>query len=724
MRFLSILALLIFAPLATCAPLSIYSDQLDSGFADFYSWAVDYNFANTSPVHAGTHSIRFKPDNYGAIRVRVPTTEVTLANYSSLTFWIYGSAPGGQKINLFLERTRAGNNPNPPTIKIGEVDDIGHYATSGSVGSGVWRLVTIDLSTVGLTFENFDILYLAADSSDNATQSAVFIDDMALNLRTGSVPNGGVVNVSVNASAVGPAINPLIFGVAYGDATRNAQIGYTVRRWGGNSTSRYNWKNDFHNTGNDYFYENIPDCQGTCTGTPPVGNSADAFITQARSGGAQPLITIPTIGWVSKIGSSKTHPFTVGFAVSEYGAQQYVDGFDTNAGNGVHTNGTPITGNLPTDSSDASTSAFEAQWIAHLQSVFGTAANGGVKFYTLDNEVMLWNSTHRDVHSIAPNDDEIWSKTVDYAGAIKQQDPNAQVTGPVTWGYCDLFWSAADDCGNHKVDWGGKYQLPFVPWFLQQVCSYQQQHGKRLVDYLDLHYYPAGDAGEDDTPAHGAGPRMRATKELYDSAWVSESWISNLGHNTPETFDTPNFFPRVQAWIGQYCPGTKLLISEYNWGADDMVSSPVAQAEALAIYARSGLDMATRWVAPDTASYAERGFQIFLNYDNAGSKVQGNSVGAASTNVDQIGAYAFHGNARTMVLLTNKDTLSHDAKVTFDAVHTSAWTLYGFDGSHTMHSLASGNIAGTSVTLTGLPPVSGNLLVIMDDNEIFKNGFD
>ena len=65
---------------------------------------------------------------------------------------------------------------------------------------------------------------------------------------------GATVNVAVNITSNVHPFSPLIFGVAFGDATRNAQMGYTVDRWGGNSTSRYNWQGPAHNAGNDYFY--------------------------------------------------------------------------------------------------------------------------------------------------------------------------------------------------------------------------------------------------------------------------------------------------------------------------------------------------------------------------------------------------------------------------------------------------------------------------------------
>jgi len=134
--------------------------------------------------------------------------------------------------------------------------------------------------------------------------------------------------------------------------------------------------------------------------------------------------------------------------------------------------------------------------------------------------------------------------------------------------------------------------------------------------------------------------------------------------------------------------------------------------------------MATRWVAADAGTRNEYGFSIFLNYDGAGSKVQGDSVSATSANVDQIGAYAFHGNARTFVLLTNKDTATHDVALTFNTSHNTTWKLYGFSASAALAQTGSDSLDGTTLALSALPPMSASLLVIPDADEIFKNGFE
>lgn len=542
--------------------------------------------------------------------------------------------------------------------------------------------------------------------------------------------------VSIDFNARGRPISPLIFGVSFGDAARNAQIGYTLDRWGGNSVTRYNWQADIHNTAADYYYENIRDCTApSCIGTPPAGNSADTFITDARNGSAQALMTIPTIGWMPRSDSPAIHPFFAGFSTLKYGAQISTDPFDPTAGDGTCGSGNmtgfcvggEIVGNDPTDTSSANPPANAAAWIAHLQATFGTAAGGGVKFYALDNELMLWNSTHRDVHPLPVTFADAWTGTQQYATAIKQQEPDAQVTGPVTWGYCDLFGSAADNCvdGNDRAAHGG---LAFVAWYLQQVCANPLAGGKRLVDYLDLHYYPQGSnvALSDDDSATTAGLRLRSLKELYDPNWVSESWIAGLGDFDSNHYSKPDLIPRVRAWINQYCPDTRLAITEYNWGGDGTNSGAVAQAEALAIFAREGVDVAARWVAPAASSKVESAFRLFLNYDGAGGSVAGDSATATSANSDQIGAYAFRRYGRhNFVLLTNKDTsATHSVALTFVQGQTGNWTLYGFDPSNALHALASGSNPGSSLILNDLPAISASLLVLSDQDGIFRDGFD
>ncbi|MCK9539671.1 glycoside hydrolase family 44 protein [Dokdonella sp.] len=547
-----------------------------------------------------------------------------------------------------------------------------------------------------------------------------------LSLLCGPAVATGAVQVSVDRDAQVRPFSPLIFGVNFGDAARNAEMGYPLQRWGGNATTRYNWRVDVHNTAQDWFFENIPGAADRSQ-VPPAGNAVDALVGAARAHDAQVIVTLPTIGWVPRADSPQLHPYFAGYSVARYGPQQATDPWDPDAGNGVRVDGSPITGNDPRDTSSEASPAFFSGWIAHLGATFGDAASGGVRYYALDNEVMLWNSTHRDVHPQPATFGETRDKALAYGAMVKQADPTARVTGPVTWGYCDLFGSAADNCvdGSDRAAHGG---LPFVAWYLQQVCANPLPGGARAVDVLDLHWYPQGQgiALSDDDSSATAARRLRSLKELYDADWVSESWIADLGDGDANHYARPNLIPRVRAWIDAYCPGTQLAITEYNWGNDNTASGAVAQAELFGILAREGVDLAARWVAPAAGSRVERAFSLLLDYDGAGTRVSGASVHAASADPDRVGAYAFRDAARTLLLLTNKTGATQDVAVDFAAVPGSRWTLYGFDAAQPVHAIAAGDLSGSTLLLAGLPAMSANLLVVggADSDLVFRDGFE
>ena len=60
-----------------------------------------------------------------------------------------------------------------------------------------------------------------------------------------TIPLDSLANVvvRVDSSATGKPISPFIYGVAFADAATLRALGATVNRWGGNSSTRYNWAN-------------------------------------------------------------------------------------------------------------------------------------------------------------------------------------------------------------------------------------------------------------------------------------------------------------------------------------------------------------------------------------------------------------------------------------------------------------------------------------------------
>jgi hypothetical protein len=364
------------------------------------------------------------------------------------------------------------------------------------------------------------------------------------------------------------------------------------------------------------------------------------------------LITIPTNGWVAKR-RLNNHPYDCGFKQSIYGAQQDSDPYDSDCGNGILTNGTPITGNDPLDTSTPLTTAFVTGWLDHLTGKYGTANNGGVRFYALDNEPMLWNETHRDVHPQATSYDEMRDRAYQYAAAIKTADPQAQVIGPVLFGWTAYWYSALDwepggSWWNNPLDRNAHGGTPFAPWYLQQMAAYEQNNGTRLLDYFDLHYYPQA-PGVSLSPAGSAATqalRLRSTRSLWDPTYADESWI-----NGTEGGPDVHLIPRMHDWVDDNYPGTKLAITEYNWGALDHINGALAQADVLGIFGREGLDLATLWGAPSANEPGAYAFRMYRNYDGAGGQFGSTSVQASSSDQGQLAIYAARRNDGALTLM-------------------------------------------------------------------------
>ncbi len=506
------------------------------------------------------------------------------------------------------------------------------------------------------------------------------------------------VNVAIDPNADRRAVSPLIYGVNFGSVAQANRLRWPVRRWGGNSVTRYSWEHDTHNTASDWFFFNIVDGAST---TLPSGSTADAFMAETRAAGGEVLLTVPTIGWTPKDRQKRW-----GYSIAKYGAQQSNECIAANnaswctadAGNGIRTNGTAITNNDPADTSTAIDPTYVTRWMQHIEAQFGTAGAGGVRFFALDNEPSLWPSTHQDVHPAKPTYDEIWNRTRDYASAIKAQDPAAQIFGPAEWGWCAYFFSAADDCAP-GADRAAHGSLDFIDWYLKQAKDYADANGGlRLIDYLDLHYYPqsSGVALSDDESAATSALRLRSLKSLYDPGYVDESWIGQTGW----VGGIVKLIPRMKAWIAARYPATKLAITEYNWGNDDGASSALAQAEALAIFGREGVDLATRWTAPADNSRVEDAFLLYLNYNGAGAKVAGDTVRASTSNLDQVGSYAIRNGNTLYVLLFNKHTAVRTASVAVTGGLSQTAALYGFDATNRLRALGSAAPAAGILNLT------------------------
>jgi hypothetical protein len=450
---------------------------------------------------------------------------------------------------------------------------------------------------------------------------------LALN---GATAQGASVMIQVDVSANRHPIDPNIYGVSYASPAQLARLNAPLNRSGGNATSRYNWQLNATNRARDFYYESLP------ADSEVPGELGDTFITDSRSGGAQPMLTVPMLGWVAKLGPNRS-PLS-SFSIAKYGAQTDADWeYFPDAGDGVSAaTGEAITGNDPNDANQPADVAFQQGWVSHLLQRWGSAANGGLRYYFLDNEPSIWYETHRDVHPTGATMEEIRDRMIAYGGMVKTADPTAQTLGPEEWGWLGYLFSGYDqqwgvDQGREEYpDRDAHGGMDFLPWLLGQLRQHEQTSGRRVLDVFSVHYYPQGGEHGDDTSPSMQLLRNRSTRSLWDPDYVDETYIG----------DTVQLVPRLRGWVNSYYPGTKIGITEYNWGAEGHINGATTQADILGIFGREGLDLANRWTTPAASTPTFKAMKLFRNYDGNKNGFGDVSVAATVPNPDNVSAFA------------------------------------------------------------------------------------
>ena len=496
--------------------------------------------------------------------------------------------------------------------------------------------------------------------------------------------------LSVDVNATRHNISPYIYGAnLLKNETTIRQWQLPINRWGGNGLTRYNWKLDVYNLGDYHYFENVvnPD-----PGTLPNNSSADQFIDLNKRNSTATIIQTSIIGWTPADRTPRC-----GFHWNKYGWQSDADWWTIwGCGNGRKGDTNEfIRGNDPYDTSIPVDETFTRDWVKHLVSRYGTAQNGGVQFYALDNEPMIWHHNHRDVHPEYTSYDEAVTKGIRNGVAIKSADPTAKVMGPGVWGWVPFFRSSVDSENPNADPDYERTGLDFLPYYLQEMRRFEQQNGYRLLDYLDIHYYPqaytaAGPISKDNVGNDAAtnALRLRSTKDLWDTTYTSESWINQ-----------PTYvIPRMKAWINQYYPGTKLSISEYRWGGFEGINGALAQADVLGIFGREDVGIANLWDAPAPNTPGDFAFRMYRNYDNRGNRFGDITLQASSVNQDQLSIYAAKrsaDNAITMMVI-NKTTTAISSDLALGGLATGVAQVYRYSSADLSKIVAQPNVTFTN----------------------------
>ena len=413
----------------------------------------------------------------------------------------------------------------------------------------------------------------------------------------------------------------------------------TSERLGGNRLSAYNWENNASNAGKDYKFQN-DDYLGRSNG---AGDAVRFVMDDAWSAGGGAVVTVPIGDYVSADKSP-------GGDVRTDAGTAYLE---TRFRKNVASKGAPFSD--PPDQGD--NSVYQDEFVAWAKGCAGTVPVA----FSLDNEPDLWAENHPEIHPDKVTYEELCQRSVRFATAIKAVWPAAPILGFVSYGWngYTTLQGASDAAGKGE----------FVDYFLAQMKAAEDSAGHRLVDYLDLHWYPEAKGSNarivfDPAPTDATQlaalqeARMQAPRSLWDPTYTESSWIaSNLKNPI-------NLVPRMRQKIATKYPGTKLAFTEWNYGGPNDITGAITTADVLGIFGREHVDMAHIWPLSQSEPFISAGVKAFRNYDGQSGEFGDIGIAAANSDTANTSVYASLSSSNpnhVVVVAINKKS---DASVT------------------------------------------------------------
>lgn len=483
---------------------------------------------------------------------------------------------------------------------------------------------------------------------------------------------------TVQITLPGPAtpISPFIYGA--NEWCNPTDVPLTATRWGGNRQTGYNWETNASSAGADYIHNNdnylVKDLPAAEQKMP--ARAVEKFHAAFASRKQYIQATIQLAGYVA---ADQNGVVAEGEAAPSARWKKVV--FEK-----------PGALSLTPDLTDGD--VYMDEFVNYVVSKVGKSGAGGIRGWSLDNEPGLWKYTHPRIHPGALNVGAMIEKSAAGAKAVKKVDPDAEVFGPATWGWGEMM-SLVDGS-----DWNAVYAKQYdwyIAGYLALMKSESDKAGKRLLDVLDFHWYPEAQGGCriiidacDQVSAAQAEARIQAPRTLWDNTFTEKSWITESSGNKPI-----NLLGHIKSSIAARYPGTRMAMTEYEYGGHDHWSGGLAQADVLGILGREGVYMATLWSQP--GKFTKASFRIFLDYDGKGGTYGDLALPVAAGDRAALSVYAALDSkdaTKLHIVAINKTAAARSTQFALPGGGYTSATVHGFD-------------EGSDGAITARTPVSG-----------------
>jgi hypothetical protein len=341
------------------------------------------------------------------------------------------------------------------------------------------------------------------------------------------------------------------------------------------------------------------------------------------------------------------------------------------------------------------------------------------KYWNMDNEPEVWNGTHDDIITTTITAEAFLQKYFAVAKAARAKFPSIKITGTVAPN--EWQWYAWNN--NKVVGTDGK-SYPWMEYFIKRIGEEQAATGVRLLDVLDIHFYP----GTQNDPKLN----LQLHHLWFDSTWVysgiggiKANGVRLVGpYNWNSSVNKEYFFKRCNNWLNQHIGqnhGVSFGISEYgaiaNNGSEDPNIIANWYASHLGTFANNKVEFFTPW------DWYLGQWEVLHLYSRYYGKYAVNTVSSIDSTLSSFASLTTNKDSLVVVLVNHDQVNPQTAQLNIQGFALSVSTVAGLQlanlpsyetfVSHTNNALQSNtySIVNNIITLT-VPALSVTLLRI------------
>ena len=466
-----------------------------------------------------------------------------------------------------------------------------------------------------------------------------------------------------------------------------------VRQSGGNNSTKYNWRNKL---------SSHPDWYNNCYSNDWDAAAKNMF---AKMPGVQGMWSFQLLG---KTAANTQHNFNDG----AYNGSQWWSGVNQNlAGGGIPNTANPTGKALVEGNPDLYLMDWPADsTVGILDKWFGAKGLGfdqnSIRYWDMDNEPEIWSGTHDDVMPTQCTAEEFMQKYFKVAKAARAKYPDIKLVGPVPANE----WQWYNYSGGSKIN-GTSYC--WLEYFIKRIADEEKATGIRLLDVIDIHYYP----GSTD-----AATCLQFHRVFFDRSYVYPE--ANGVHSITGGWDTSinkeYVLGRCADWLTKYMGanhGVTFGVTETGMASTNANVQALWYASTMGEFMKNGVEIFTPW-SWNTGMW--EALHLFSRYN------KGNYVQATSQNETLVSAYPTvneTSDSMTVVLVNRSLTLNQKINLNFAGytINDGTYSMYSLSKlgtvetfvSHTKNALVKSDVtAGSNLIAVDLAPLSVNTIIL------------